>query len=56
MNMPGHIMIPPGASPRLLTFADKIDQSQVAEIRIVQDWLRSNGQMAPDTGSWRTMW
>ena len=87
MNMPGHIMIPPGAiytvadvefmqgmiahhaqaiymsrmaaahgaSPRLLKLADKIDQSQVAEIRIMQDWLRSNSQMAPDTGSWRTM-
>jgi uncharacterized protein (DUF305 family) len=44
-----------GASPRLLKLADKIDQSQVAEIRIMQDWLRSNNQMAPDTGSWRTM-
>jgi uncharacterized protein (DUF305 family) len=44
-----------GASPRLLKLADKIDQSQVAEIRIMQDWLRSNSQMAPDTGSWRTM-
>ena len=87
MNMPGHIMIPPGAiytvadvefmqgmiahhaqaiymsrmaaahgaSPRLLKLADKIDQSQVAEIRIMQDWLRSKSQMAPDTGSWRTM-
>jgi uncharacterized protein (DUF305 family) len=21
----------------------------------MQDWLRSNSQMAPDTGSWRTM-
>jgi uncharacterized protein (DUF305 family) len=44
-----------GASPRLLKLADKIDQSQVAEIRIMQDWLRSNNQMAPDTGLWRTM-
>ena len=44
-----------GASPRLLRLAMKIDQSQVAEIRIMQDWLRSNGQAAPDTGSWRTM-
>lgn len=43
------------ASPRLLRLATKIDQSQVAEIRIMQDWLRSNGQAAPDTGSWRTM-
>ncbi len=55
MNMPRHIKIPPGASPRLLNLADKIDQSQVAEICIMQDWLRSNSQMAPVTGSWRTM-
>ena len=44
-----------GASPRLIRLAIKIDQSQVAEIRIMQDWLRSNGQVAPDTGSWRGM-
>jgi uncharacterized protein (DUF305 family) len=44
-----------GASSRLIKLADKIDQSQVAEIRIMQGWLRSNSQMAPDTGSWRTM-
>lgn len=44
-----------GASPRLLRLAQKIDQSQVAEIRIMQEWLRSNGQFAPDTSSWRTM-
>lgn len=44
-----------GASPRLLRLAEKIDQSQVAEIRIMQEWLRSNGQFAPDTSSWRTM-
>ena len=44
-----------GASPRLLKLANKIDQSQVAEIRIMQDWLRRNGQFAPDTSSWRTM-
>jgi len=43
------------ANPRLLRLATKIDQSQVAEIRIMQDWLRSNGQAAPDTSSWRTM-
>jgi uncharacterized protein (DUF305 family) len=43
------------ANPRLLRLAIKIDQSQVAEIRIMQDWLRSNGQHAPDTSSWRTM-
>jgi uncharacterized protein (DUF305 family) len=44
-----------GATPRLLKLANKIDQSQVAEIRIMQQWLRSNGQTAPDTSSWRTM-
>ena len=44
-----------GASPRLLRLAEKIDQSQVAEIRIMQQWLRAHGQFAPDTSSWRTM-
>ena len=44
-----------GANPKLLKLATKIDQSQVAEIRIMQQWLRSNGQVAPDTSSWRTM-
>jgi uncharacterized protein (DUF305 family) len=44
-----------GANPRILRFANKIDQSQVAEIRIMQEWLRSYGQFAPDTSSWRTM-
>lgn len=43
------------ANPRVLKLAYKIDQSQVAEILIMQDWLRSNGQFAPDTSSWRTM-
>ena len=41
------------ASPRLTKFAQKIDQSQIAEIRIMQQWLRSNDQFAPDTASWR---
>jgi uncharacterized protein (DUF305 family) len=44
-----------GASPRLLKLANKIDQSQVAEIRIMQGWLLRNAQVAPDTSSWRTM-
>jgi uncharacterized protein (DUF305 family) len=44
-----------GANPRVLKLANKIDQSQVAEIRIMQDWLRHNGQFAPDTSSWHTM-
>ena len=44
-----------GANPRVLKLANKIDQSQVAEIRIMQEWLRQNGQFAPDTSSWHTM-
>lgn len=44
-----------GANPRLLRLSTKIDQSQVAEIRIMQAWLRDNGQEAPDTSSWRHM-
>ena len=40
-----------GASPRLLKLANKIDQSQQAEIRLMQDWLVANKQAAPDTGS-----
>ena len=43
------------ANPRVLRLAMKIDQSQVAEIVIMPDWLRSKGQVAPDTSSWRTM-
>ena len=44
-----------GASPRLVRFAQKIDLSQAGEIAQMQDWLRANGQVAPDTSSWRTM-
>ena len=44
-----------GASPRLLRFARKIDQSQAGEIVLMQDWLGANGQFAPDTSAWRTM-
>jgi uncharacterized protein (DUF305 family) len=44
-----------GANPRVLKLANKIDQSQVAEIRIMQEWLRRYKQFAPDTGSWRTV-
>jgi len=43
------------ANPRVVKLATKIDQSQIAEIRLMQDWLRRNGQAAPDTSSWRTM-
>jgi len=44
-----------GANPRIVKLANKIDQSQVAEIRIMQEWLRDNGQFAPDTSAGRTM-
>jgi uncharacterized protein (DUF305 family) len=43
------------ANPRVLKLANKIDQSQVAEINIMQGWLRQNAQAVPDTSSWRTM-
>jgi|SRR5688572_7948166 len=44
-----------GANPRVLRLAIKIDQSQIAEIRLMQEWLVHYGQVAPDTSSWRTM-
>jgi len=44
-----------GANPRVLRFANKIDQSQAVEIRQMQDWLRANGQPAPEAESWKTM-
>jgi uncharacterized protein (DUF305 family) len=44
-----------GASPRLLRLAQKIDQSQAGEIVLMQEWLRANGQAAPDTSAWRGM-
>lgn len=50
-----HMAAGHGANPRLVKFAGKIDQSQVAEIRLMQDWLRRNGQSAPDTSSWHKM-
>ncbi len=43
------------AGPRLLRFAQKIDQSQIAEIALMQQWLRASKQAAPDTSSWRSM-
>jgi uncharacterized protein (DUF305 family) len=43
------------ANPRVLKFANKIDQSQQAEIRLMREWLRANGQFATDTSSWRQM-
>ena len=44
-----------GADPRLVRFAQKIDLSQAGEIALMQGWLSTNGQFAPDTSSWRTM-
>ena len=44
-----------GASPRLVRFAQKIDQSQDTEIIQMQQWLHSKKQFAPDTSAWRTM-
>lgn len=43
------------AESRVLRLAEKIAQSQVAEIRIMQEWLTRNGQAVPDSSSWRTM-
>src|SRR4051794_16576710 len=44
-----------GANPQVLKLSNKIDQSQVPEIRIMQAWLQRNKQFAPDTSSWHNM-
>ena len=44
-----------GANPQVLKLSRKIDQSQLPEILIMQDWLRRHGQFAPDTASWHGM-
>ncbi len=44
-----------GADPRLLRFAEKIDQSQASEIVLMQEWLWAHGQFAPEGSAWRTM-
>jgi uncharacterized protein (DUF305 family) len=44
-----------GANPQILKLSRKIDQSQVPEIIIMQQWLRRYNQFAPDTASWHTM-
>src|SRR4051812_2261767 len=44
-----------GANPQVLKLSNKIDQSQVPEIRIMQAWLQRNNQFAPDTSSWHDM-
>lgn len=43
------------ADQRLIRFAQKIDQSQAAEILLMQGWLVDHGQVAPDTSSYRTI-
>ena len=43
------------ASPHLLKFTQKIAQSQTAEIKLMQNWLRAKNQFAPDTSAWRHM-
>lgn len=43
------------ANPRLLRFAQKIDQSQRAEILLMQEWLLAKNQTAPDTASYHTV-
>src|SRR6266480_1696047 len=40
------------ANPQVLKLSNKIDQSQVPEIRIMQGWLQRNHQFVPDTSSW----
>jgi uncharacterized protein (DUF305 family) len=44
-----------GANPQVLKLSNKIDQSQVPEIRIMQGWLTRNNQFAPDTSSWHNV-
>jgi uncharacterized protein (DUF305 family) len=43
------------ANPQVLRLSNKIDQSQVPEIIIMQQWLERNNQFVPDTSSWREM-
>jgi uncharacterized protein (DUF305 family) len=44
-----------GANPQVLKLSNKIDQSQIPEIRIMQGWLQRYKQFAPDTSSWHNM-
>lgn len=44
-----------GANPQVLKLSNKIDQSQVPEIIIMQKWLERHNQFAPDTSSWHHM-
>jgi uncharacterized protein (DUF305 family) len=44
-----------GANPQVVKLSNKIDQSQVAEIAIMQAWLQRNNQFVPDTSYWHTV-
>jgi uncharacterized protein (DUF305 family) len=44
-----------GANQQVLKLSNKIDQSQLPEIRLMQGWLTRNNQFAPDTSSWHNM-
>jgi len=50
-----HLAREHGADDRLLRFAQKIDQSQTAEIRLMQGWLVDHKQVATDTASYHTI-
>jgi uncharacterized protein (DUF305 family) len=50
-----HLAAKQGAEARLLRFAQKIDQSQTAEIRLMQGWLVDHHQAAPDTASYHSI-
>lgn len=43
------------ADPRVVKLAVKIDQSQVVEIRLMQEWLERHNQPVPDASSWESM-
>jgi uncharacterized protein (DUF305 family) len=44
-----------GANPQVLKLSNRIDQSQVPEIKIMQSWLARNNQYVPDTASWHNV-
>jgi uncharacterized protein (DUF305 family) len=43
-----------GVNPKVVALAKMIDQSQIPEIVIMQNWLRRNDQFVPDSSSWHT--
>lgn len=44
-----------GVDTRLLRFAQKIDQSQTSEIRLMQGWLADHNQVVPDSVTWQAI-